>query len=114
VLNKELLTYLLMFLVLQILRFGLVNTSVDNLQRFFFHAIHLWFSQNGLVINPDKSEAIIWRRTRRRRKKFITRTYKLLVGYSHESEKRAVTRWPDGVCMSWAMRWDLRWRLKLY
>jgi len=70
VLNKELLTYLLMFLVLRILRFGLVNTSVDNLQR-SFHAIHLWFSQNGLVINPDKSEAIIWRRTRRRRKKFI-------------------------------------------
>ena len=32
-----------------------LDTPLDNLQR----CLHLWLSQNGLVVNPDKSEAIL-------------------------------------------------------
>jgi len=34
------------------------NTSVDKLQN-CLSTEHLWFSQNGLVINPEKSEAVL-------------------------------------------------------
>ena len=35
-----------------------MNTSVDKLQN-CLSTVHLWFSQNGLVINPEKSEAVL-------------------------------------------------------
>jgi len=34
------------------------NASVDKLQN-CLSTVHLWFSQNGLVINPEKSEAVL-------------------------------------------------------
>ena len=36
-----------------------VNASVANLHN-GLAALHRWFSQNGLVINPDKSEAVLF------------------------------------------------------
>ena len=44
-----------------------INTSISNLQN-CFTAVHLWFSQNGLVINPVESEAIIFSTAQRARK----------------------------------------------
>ena len=35
-----------------------MNLAVDNIQN-CLRAIHLWLSQNGLVINPEKSEAML-------------------------------------------------------
>jgi len=35
-----------------------VNDAVTNLQNCLFD-VHTWFSQNGLVINPEKSEAVL-------------------------------------------------------
>ena len=34
-----------------------VNYAVTNLQNCLF--VHTWFSHNGLVINPEKSEAVL-------------------------------------------------------
>jgi len=36
-----------------------INTSVSNLQN-CLTAVQLWFSQNGMVINPDKSEVVLF------------------------------------------------------
>ena len=44
-----------------------INTSISNLQN-GLTAVHLWFNQNGLVINPDKSEAVIFSTGQRARK----------------------------------------------
>ena len=35
-----------------------MSMSVDKLQN-CLSTVHLWFSQNGLVINPEKSEAVL-------------------------------------------------------
>jgi len=34
-----------------------INTTVQQLQSCPY-ILHLWFSQNGLVINPEKSETV--------------------------------------------------------
>ena len=36
-----------------------ISTTIDNLQN-CMSAVHLWLTQNGLVINPDKSEAVLF------------------------------------------------------
>ena len=36
-----------------------ISTTIDNLQN-CMTAVHLWLTQNGLVINPDKSEVVFF------------------------------------------------------
>jgi len=36
----------------------LLTDAVSNLQN-CLAAVHMWFSENGLVINPEKSEAVL-------------------------------------------------------
>jgi len=36
-----------------------ISTTTDNLQN-CMSTVHLWLTQNGLVINPDKSEAVLF------------------------------------------------------
>ena len=44
-----------------------INTSISNLQN-CLTVMHLWFSQNGLVINSDESEAVLFSTAQRTRK----------------------------------------------
>ena len=36
-----------------------INTAVNNLHN-CLHAVHLWLGQNGLEVNPEKSEAVLF------------------------------------------------------